>query len=152
MKYWSALLHSLLIVGMAAALSCCCSPVAQSARPGVVQGWAPPNKRNGYLIATLVLKKGEKSQNENIGVEVSNIFPPARPCAKDSVASLPSAIIRFYNPKDQQTICEQKLYSPTTGTLDCPSEFEEDNAVVKAINYADNWVFLELRGATKTKR
>jgi len=137
---------------MAVELSSCCAPVEQPAHPGNVLGWVPPNERSGYLIAILVLKKGGKSQNGNIGVEVSNIFPPEKPCAKDSVASLPSAIIRFYNPKDQQTICEQKLYSPTTGTLDCPSEFEEDNAVVKAINYADNWVFLELRGATKTKR
>jgi hypothetical protein len=46
----------------------------------------------------------------------------------------------------------QARFRPTTGTLDCPSEFEVDNAVVNAINYADNWVFLELRGATKTQR
>lgn len=152
MKYWRVLLNSLLIVSVAVWLSSCCAPAGQPAHPGNVLGWVPPDKRSDYTIAILVLKKGEKSENGNIGVEISNIFPPERPCAHDSVASLPSTAIRFYNPKDQQTICEQKVYSASTGTLDCPSEFEVDNAVVNAINYADNWVFLELRGATKTKR
>jgi hypothetical protein len=100
----------------------------------------------------LVLKKEEKSENGNIGVEVSNIFPPERPCAYDSVASLPSAIIRFYNPKDQQTICEKKMYSDSSDSLGCPPEFEVRYAHVYAINYADNWVYFDLRGVTKTKR
>jgi hypothetical protein len=130
---------------MAVALSCCCDPVAQPAHPGAVLGWVPPNKRHGDLIATLVLKKGEKSQNDNIGVEVSSIFPPERPCAKDSVASLPSAIIRFYRPKDNQTLCEQKVYSPSSMPTDCPSEVGVYSTFVHAINYADNWVFFELR-------
>src|SRR5215475_12460979 len=113
MKSWSILLNSLLIVSMAVGLSSCCAPVEQPAHPGNVLGWVPPDKRSDSTIAILVLKKGEKSQNGDIGVEISNIFAPERPCAKDSVAGLPSAIIRFYNPKDRQTICEKKLYSPS---------------------------------------
>ena len=137
---------------MAAALSCCCGPVAQPAHPGAAQGWVPPNKRNDSTIATLVLKKGGKSQNGNIGVEVSSIFPPERPCAKDSVASLPTAIIRFYRPKDQQTLCEQKVYSSSSLSTDCPSEVGVYSTYVYAINYSDNWVFFELRGPAKTER
>jgi hypothetical protein len=126
--------------------------VAQPAYPRDVPGWVAPNKRDGSLIATLVLKKGEKSQNGDIGVEVSNISPPERPCAKDSVGSMPSAIIRFYRPKDQQTICEHRVYSPSSLRVDCPSEFEVSSTYVHAINYADNWVFFELRGVAKTER
>ena len=152
MRYLSALRHSLLIVSMAVTLSCCCDPAPQPAHPGAVRGWEPPNKNSGYMIATLVLKKGERSQNDNIGVEVSGIYPPERSCAKDSVASLPSAMIRFYRPTDQQTLCEQKVYSPSSLKTDCPSEVGVYSIFVHGINYADNWIFFELRGAVKTKR
>jgi hypothetical protein len=152
MKYWSILLNSLLIVSMAVGLSSCCAPVKQPAHPGNVVGWIPPDKRSDFTIAMLVLKKGGKSENGDIGVEVSNISPPERPCAYDSIASLPSALIRFYNPKDQQTICEKKVYIDSSGSLDCPPGFEVHSTYVYGINYADNWVYFELRGATKTKR
>ena len=142
------LFNVLFVTGLTVTSVSCCKTAPQPTRPGEVGGWHIASEKCNYCIAILVLKKGEKSDNGKIGVEVLDVSAPRKPCARDSVYSYPTTTLRFYNALDQQTICEQAFF-PGTVNVNCESAGGVYSVSIHAINTAENWVFFDLRGAAR---
>jgi len=148
MKLQYYLFNILLIAVFTATSISCCKSGPQPVHPGKVKGWNISSAVCDYCIAILVLKKGEKSDNGKIGVEVLDISAPKKPCAWDSVYSYPTATLRFYNPLNQQPFCEQTFF-PGNINVNCGSTSGVYSVSIHAINTVENWIFLDIRGAVR---
>jgi hypothetical protein len=126
----------------------CCKTEPQPTHPGKVGGWNIPREKCNFCIAILVLKKGEKSDNGKIGVEVLDISAPRKPCAWDSVYSYPTATLRFYDAINQQTLCEESFF-PGIINVKCASTPGVYSVSINSINTLENWVYFDMRGAPR---
>lgn len=147
MKHLGCIIKYCLIITFSIMTVSCCDPPTQPKHPGKVKGWLTTAERDeSDIIAVLVLKKGEKSQQGSIGVEIVDIFPPEKPCAFDSIGSLPRTSIRFYSPQNGSTVCEQIVYGPSNTNVACASAIGVYTVGIQAINTQDNWILIDLRG------
>ena len=131
----------------------CCSGKLppEPAHPGSVAGWQESQGGGVHTVGTLVLKKGESSDNGKIGVKVVDIGA-ADPCAEyGSLQSLPRVKMQFIQMPQEKVICEEVLTAGSGTSLiagPCGEKIADLGVTaisVNAINATDGWVWFELR-------
>src|SRR6266478_5483202 len=130
---------------------CCSAKLPEPAHPGPVAGWKETQEGGVHTVGTLVLKRGESSDNGKVGVRVIDIIA-ADPCAEyGTLQSLPRVKIQFYQAPQQTVICDELLTAGSRTSL-IAGPCGEKIAVlgvtaisVNAINATEGWVWFELR-------
>jgi hypothetical protein len=129
----------------------CCHPYDnnQPKRPSSVQGWKSSVDGTILTLGSFVLKKGEYTENNKIGVKFIDLKPRII-CSGLFSEPRPGEInLRFYRPDDQRVLCDATIFTlGTSGSdnLNCPwSEDLPTTVYVRAINTEDGWVWLDLR-------
>lgn len=136
----------LLLVG-----ACCRPERLQPSLPGEVLGWQEVYPVKGLqVVAILVLKKGESSDNGKIGIQVVDVIAPERCSHAGTYQGEPKSILRFFDPTSGQTLCEATVLEGGS-TLHCDSRVGLTGIYVNAINTKDNWVWLDLRKPANDK-
>ena len=75
---------------------CCSAKLPEPAYPGPVAGWKESQEAGVHSVGTLVLKKGESSDNGKIGVKVVDMMA-GDPCAEyGTLESLSRVKMQFY--------------------------------------------------------
>lgn len=130
---------------------CCSSKPPEPTHPGPVAGWKESQEGGVHTVGTLVLKKGESSDNGKIGVRVVDIIA-ADPCAGyGTLKSIPRVRMQFYQAPQQKMICEELLTAGSGTSLvagPCGEKIADLGVTaisVNAINATEGWVWFELR-------
>ena len=130
---------------------CCSAKLPEPAHPGPVAGWKESQEGGVHSVGTLVLKKGESSDNGKIGVSVVDIIA-ADPCAEyGTLRSLPRVKMQFYQAPEKKVICEELLTAGSGTSLiagPCGQKIADLGVTtisVNAVNATEGWVWFELR-------
>ena len=124
-------------------LSCCPFSEQQPTRPNDVLGWKAVRQASGTeVLCVLLLRKGETSENGNLGVRVVNIIP-GEPCAHAGWQSLRKVELEFYRPADHH-IYGHFINGTGGGLLELESEAGVTGIGIQAINSKDNWAMFNL--------
>jgi hypothetical protein len=114
-----------------------------------VEGWKPIKDEYSLILASLVLNKGESTDNGKLGITLVDLEPRiicSAPLAEPSPGKIK---LKFYRPSDKQVLCETTIFAigdTGGGRLDCsestglPATFS-----VRGINYKEGWVWIQLR-------
>lgn len=130
---------------------CCSAKVQEPDHPGPVAGWKESQEGGVHTVGTLVLKKGESSDNGKIGVKIIDVTA-ADACAEyGSLQSLPRVKIQFYKAREQTVICQELLTAGSSTSLiagPCGKDIADVGVTtisINAINATEGWVWFELR-------
>lgn len=122
---------------------CCKSLQSSATRPAKVRGWETWDDRGLHLIGEFVLKKGEKSDNGNIGIELLDVKEGKATCLFFEEPTEPEAILRFYSLSDPQISCTVTTHVAGR-ILDCDKRLNLNTLGVFAINAREGWVHFNL--------
>ncbi len=153
-RWVKTVVRSLSLLGgallLAPSSSCCVEQARESPpeRPSSVRGWSELHVYDFLIVAELVLRKGESSDNGSLGVEVVDIVA-ADPCAERySRNGTTRVLLRFFRPASGETLCEAEFPNSAAGMPEgpaCATRFDIDTVNVYAINAEDEWVWFDLR-------
>ena len=132
----------------------CCIPAEQTQPkyPIKVEGWKDEYIGGVHFLGTFVLKKGEATDNGKIGIRLVDIKSPDWCAEPSSYLAKPKAVLKFFNPSDQTTLCEYPFIGGSTqlfGDTVCgPGITKAGVRVIQinAINTKEAWVYFDLRG------
>jgi hypothetical protein len=143
---------SLLVTAVAILHGGCCSSQqrVEPARPEKARGWKEIRDGTVVSIGMFVLKKGESTDNGELGVKVVDIIAP-KPCA-DGYAGMAKVVLSFYRPSDKKVLCEEAIFTEGGTSMGtgppyphCTPEVGLSAISVNAINARDGWVWFDLR-------
>ncbi len=128
----------------------CCERYEQPrpSRPKQVSGWTDSDFGGVHSVAELLLKEGESSENDKIGIEVVSISQ-LETCVKTfSEPKTPEAVVRIYRVADRQVLFESSIRAGAEklerSVLSGP-EFGVSVLFIDGINTKERWVWLDLR-------
>lgn len=131
--------------------NCCLYPsrqISQPKHPDNVRGWKDTEVNGVHVIAELVLRKNESSDNGNIGIEVVDILPPEQCVEPNSSLGQPRVVLRFYHPSDRKVLCEDTFRVASARLDSSPCNLAGKSGMmvinVRAVNTMDEWVWLDL--------
>ena len=118
-------------------------------RPSETSGWRHTTDGEVLTVGSFVLKKGESTESDKLGVTMVDLKPSrlcAGPLAEPSAAQL---TLRLYRPSDHKIICEKTVFiwgeAISGGTrLDCNDD-TLPYLYVRSYNAKEEWAWLELR-------
>lgn len=130
---------------------CCAAPQrVEQTRPDKVRGWQEIRDGTVVSIGMFVLKKGESSDNGELGVKVIDIIAP-KPCA-DGYAGMSKVVLSFYRPSDKKVLCDEAIFTEGGTSMGtgppyphCTPEVGLSAISVNAINSKEDWVWFDLR-------
>jgi hypothetical protein len=146
----SALISSILVAVAMFAASCCSQQRVQPTRPEKVRGWNESKNGDVVSVGAFVLKKGESTDNGELGVRVEEIIAPT-PCA-EGYAGTPRVVLKFYRPSDNKVFCDHAEFGEGGTSIGngppyphCTPEVGLSAISVNSINTQENWVSFDLR-------
>jgi hypothetical protein len=133
-------LGSILVVFHAA---CCTQPQTATAHPAAVRGWQTWDHFGVRLIGELVLRKGEASDNGNLGVRVLGIRAGKAACRVGREPIEPDVTVLFYKLADPNVTC---TITTAAGSrlLQCDERLGLNMLAVLAINSEEGWVYFRV--------
>jgi hypothetical protein len=143
---------SLLVTAVAILHGGCCSSQqrVEPARPDKVRGWKEIRDGTVVSIGMFVMKKGESSDNGELGVKVIDIIAPT-PCS-DGYAGMAKVVLSFYRPSDKKVLCDEAIFTEGGTSMGtgppyphCTPEVGLSAISVNWINTKDGWVWFDLR-------
>jgi hypothetical protein len=103
------------------ACSCPEPKIEHQPYPDKVAGWKESASESGFkILAHLVLKKGEESDNGKIGVKLVDIFPPEKCAEPLSYYGQVRVVFQFYNVSKPQQKHARRFSSPATTPSNAP--------------------------------
>ena len=151
-------LASLLIIAIYLVSGGCCRPydTSEPTRPEKVQGWNTSKNGTILIVGSFILNKGESTENAKFGVKLIDLTPRiicSGPLAEPSPGKIK---LRFYRTSDKQVLCDTTISAigiSGAGNLDCLDNPElPPGYAVRAINYKQGWVWLELTATVGDSR
>ncbi len=130
----------------------CCVPRqrVEQARPEKVRGWQELRDGTVVSIGMFVMKKGESTDNGELGVRVIDIIAPTS-CA-EGYAGMPKVVLSFYRPSDKKVLCEGAIFTEGGTSMGtgppfphCSPDVGVSAISVNAINAKEGWVWFDLR-------
>lgn len=123
----------------------CCRPWQdkQPPRPENVQGWTPYRVGTVRVIGEFVLREGEHTESDSLGVEIVNISPLITCLGPIQEPPRKSVTLKLYKPADKMVLCQATL-GEDSGTLPCPNGSSLPSVSVNGINTKERWVTLSL--------
>jgi hypothetical protein len=113
-------------------------------------GWKPFRVGGGVAyVGQFVLRKGESTDNGELGVEVLDIVPgpPTPPFTSYIESDGSKAVLRFYRVSDRAVICDFTSEASSTSydtRYICGGELPFTNLEIRGIDSEDGWVFFSL--------
>ena len=114
----------------------------QPTAPNKVAGWKDIYSDGVHSIAESLLRKGDSSHSDKIGVEVMDIIKPQT--GAEGYAGMKKVVLRFYSAVDKRTLCEATFTEGGTALGNgppyphCKPEVGLSAISVNAINAKDN--------------
>ncbi len=130
---------------IACLLGSCCQrwQQPQPIRPDTVRGW------NALKIGTLrgigefVLKEGESTESDTLGLQIVKISPLITCLGPLKEPPQKKVTIKLYNPSDKSIFCETTI-NEGSGLSPCPNRIELPFVSVNRINTRERWVLVSL--------
>jgi hypothetical protein len=110
-------------------------------------GWKPFRVGGGIsFVGQFVLRKGESTDNGELGVKVMDIMPgpPAPPATTSMESDGSKAVLRFYRVSDRSVICDFTSEASSTSydtRYICGGKLPFTNLEVRGIDSEEGWVF-----------
>ncbi len=142
--------HVLLLIVQLILLGGCCEPyeAPQPDRPKQVSGWKDSYFGGVHSVAELLLREGESSEGDRIGIKVVSISQLQKCVKTFSEPKTPEAVLRIYRVGDQQVLFEGTVMGGAASLRGSPlsgPEFDLSVLFVDGINTKERWVWLDLR-------
>lgn len=124
----------------------CCWRENNHSTPPQAQGWRNHRVGSVEVKGSFVLKKGQATNNEKLGIRVVTMSPRKYCFFQEPTEA--TVRMQFYDPTNQGILCDKDFNlggALLRGESLCGSGFEDIILYVTDINADDNWVSFELR-------
>jgi hypothetical protein len=131
----------LIVLQILTACSCPEPQIEHPPYPGKVAGWKEAVSESGFkILAHLVLKKGEESDNGKIGVKVVDIFPPEKCAEPLSYHGQVRVVFQFYSLSNPQQKHTKEILVAGNHAIECPFPYDATLIGISHANVKDQWV------------
>ena len=143
--------NHVVVVTLSLVSAACCNNYYTSlpSPPAETSGWIEKTEGSKRTVGSFVLKVGESTASDKLGVTLVE-FHPSRSCIGPLSEPSPTRLlIRMYRPPDGKLLCETTVFiaghlSWMSGTLHCDDDTLPSSFTVRAFNAKEKWVWLEL--------
>lgn len=138
-----------LLVLLACTAGCCRKASPQPEMPASVPGWKDFEEGGVHYVGMFLLHKGESTENNEIGITLIDVTPPNLCAEPSTLLGEPRATIRFYDPRDQQPLCESTFIAGSNTLLNgkssnCGSSMKLTSIALLSVNTKEEWVYFAL--------
>jgi hypothetical protein len=149
-RYW--LILSFVVAFITSQAGCCDLQLARRVQPKYpkkVRGWVDDPYNRRLFQGPFVLRKGESTENGQLGVRVADILAPKCSTRFAESPERAQVILQFYDPSSKQVLCEATLAENSNASIDregiCLGKVDVMVVGTAGVNTDEKWAVFDLR-------